>query len=158
VSFLTALQRTEVIREAEAWVTSRTPYQPHAQLKGLGCDCATFILCVYRNCGLIPEIDPGSYSIDEHLHINTTKYVDTILKYSDEITEQDAQPGDLVLFRVARAFAHGAIVTSFPTVIHSMVKHGVIFSNADLDSFLLRRPRRFFRRNFLKPFTTEVTK
>jgi cell wall-associated NlpC family hydrolase len=128
MSFLFDFQRAAVIREAEEWVTAKTKYIPHGQLKGVGCDCATFILCVYRTIGLIPEIDPGAYAIDEHLHTETTKYVDAILKYSDEITEEEARPGDLVLFRVAKAFAHGAIITAFPTVIHSMVKHGVIFS------------------------------
>jgi cell wall-associated NlpC family hydrolase len=155
---LTPQQRIAVVEEAISWVEARTPYVPHAQLKGLGCDCATFILCVYRQVGLIPEIDPGAYNVQEHLHHETTEYVDTILKYSDEIPEADAQPGDLVLWRVAHAFAHGGIVVAFPTVIHSMMKHGVIYSNANIDCFLQKRPRRFFRRNFLKPFTAESTK
>lgn len=150
MSSLTPEQRAAVVTEAISWVEARTPYRAHAQLKGLGCDCATFIICIYRDLGIIPALDPGNYSVQAHLHTDTTEYVDTILKYCDEIPEAEAQPGDLVLWKVARAFAHGGIVIDFPTVIHSMTKHGVIYSNANLDDFLLRRQRRFFRRNFLK--------
>lgn len=141
---LTPEERIAVVAEAKSWVEARTPYIPHARLKGLGCDCATFIICIYQVLGLVPEIDPGNYSIQAHLHSETTQYVDTILQYADEIDEAQAQPGDLVLWRVARAFAHGGIIVSFPTVIHSMNRHGVIYSDANVDSFLKGRPRRFF--------------
>jgi cell wall-associated NlpC family hydrolase len=147
---LTAEERQYVVAEAISWVEARTPYVPHAQLKGLGCDCATFILCVYRQVGLIPEIDPGNYAIDAHLHTETTEYADTILRFADEITEAEVQPGDLVLWLTAKAYAHGGIAVDFPTVIHSMMKHGVIYSNSNVDNFFQRRKRRFFRRNFSK--------
>lgn len=143
---LTPEQREQVIAEGKEWVELRTPYVPHAKLKGAGCDCATFIICIYRSLGLIPaDFDPGSYSIQAHLHRDDTQYVDTVLQYADEITEPEAQPGDLILWRVARAYAHGGIIVAFPLVIHSMNKHGVIYSDANLDSFLKNRPRRFFR-------------
>jgi cell wall-associated NlpC family hydrolase len=147
---LTDTQRAAVVAEAIAWVEARTPYVPHARIMGLGCDCATFILCVYRQVGLIPEIDPGNYAVDAHLHTETTEYVDTILRFADEITEPEVQPGDLVLWLTAKAYAHGGIAVDFPTVIHSMMKHGVIYSNANVDNFFQRRKRRFFRRNFSK--------
>jgi cell wall-associated NlpC family hydrolase len=150
LSSLSPEQRLAVVAEATAWMKAETPYIPHGRLKGIGCDCATFIICVYHNLQIIPAIDPGNYSVQAHLHTKTTEYVDAILKYCDEIPEAEAQPGDLVLWRVAHAFAHGGIIVDFPTVIHSMTKHGVIYSNANLDDFLLGRPRRFFRRNFSK--------
>ena len=155
--FLTPEQRAAVVAEARSWVEARTPYVPHARLKGIGCDCATFILCVYQNIGLVSEVDPGYYSIQAHLHSDDTQYVDTILRFADEITEQEVQPGDLALWRVARAFAHGGIVVAWPQAIHSMNIHGVIYSDANVDSFLKGRLRRFFRRNFSKLSTTEVT-
>jgi cell wall-associated NlpC family hydrolase len=156
MEFLTPEQRTSIVTEAREWVEAHTPYIPHGKLKGIGCDCATFILCVYHSLGLVPEIDIGEYSIQAHLHSADTQYADTILKYSDEIREPEALPGDLVLWRVARAFAHGGIVVAFPQVIHSMNKHGVIYSDANVDDFLKGRPRRFFRRNFLKPHQGDI--
>jgi cell wall-associated NlpC family hydrolase len=143
---LTPEQRLAVVAEARAWVEAHTPYIPHAKKKGLGCDCATFILCVYRDLNLVPEIELGNYSIQAHLHSATTEYEETILQYAEEIQEAEAEPGDLVLWKVARAYAHGGIVVNFPTVIHSMQKHGVVYSDANVDAFLKGRPRRFFRR------------
>jgi cell wall-associated NlpC family hydrolase len=116
-------------------------------MKGIGCDCATFLVCIYRELGLIPpDFDPGFYDINAHLHKNTVtpQYIDTVRRFAKEIPEADARPGDLVLFRVAHAFAHGGIVVDYPVIIHSMNRHGVIYSDMKQDSFLLRRPRVFF--------------
>jgi cell wall-associated NlpC family hydrolase len=176
VSSLSSEQRLAVVDEAKAWVAARTPYMPHAKLKGLGCDCATFILCVYRDLGLMEDTELGAYSIQAHLHkpISAdawrkaglseseagktaeaherllTQYVDTILRYADEITEAEVQPGDMVLFKTARAFAHGAIVIDWPTVAHAAIGQGVVFADVSIDPHLQRRERRFFRRNFSK--------
>jgi cell wall-associated NlpC family hydrolase len=156
---LSAEQRIAVVDEATAWVTAHTPYMPHAKLKGLGCDCATFILCVYRDLGMVEEVDHGCYSIQAHLHKPMseaherllTQYVDTILRYADEIPEAEAQPGDMVLFKTARAFAHGAIVIDWPTVVHATIGHGVVFADVSIDPHLKPpRERRFFCRNFSK--------
>lgn len=155
---MTPGQRLAVVAEARSWVDAHTPYIPHAKLKGLGCDCATFILCVYRDLGLIGDFDPGAYSIQAHLHkpLNEehekqlTQYVDTILRYADEIPESEALPGDMVLFKVARAFAHGAIVIEWPIVAHAAIGHGVVLADVNTDPQLRGRQRRFFRRNFSK--------
>jgi cell wall-associated NlpC family hydrolase len=143
---LTPEQRDEAVAEAKEWVRLKTPYVPHAKLKGLGCDCATFIICIFQALGLIPKaFDPGNYSIQAHLHRNDTQYVETVLQFADEITEAEVQPGDIVLWKVARAYAHGGIIVDWPNVIHSMNQLGVIYSNSNVDSFLSKRPRRFFR-------------
>src|SRR5581483_12448376 len=144
---LTEAQRELIVAEAKAWVEARTPYIAQGQLKGIGCDCATFLICTYRELGLIPqEFDPGSYSIQAHLHkaTVTTQYLYTVREFAVEIPEAEARPGDLVLFRVAHAFAHGGIVLDYPNVVHSMNSKGVIYSDLTRDSFLLKRPRKFF--------------
>jgi cell wall-associated NlpC family hydrolase len=158
--FLTPEQRVAVVDEAKAWVIADTPYIPHGKLRGVGCDCATFILCVYRDLGLVEDVDPGAYSIQAHMHrpLNDDharllrQYEDTILHYADEIPEAEAQPGDMVLFKVARAYAHGAIVVNWPWVIHSTIGQGVVFADVSTDPHLKdrRRTARFFRRNFNK--------
>jgi cell wall-associated NlpC family hydrolase len=144
---LTPEQRKQIIQECKEWVEAKTPYIAQGQLKGIGCDCATFVLCVYRSLGLIPsDFDPGTYSIQAHLHKETvtTQYIDTVREYAQEITEDEAQPGDLVLFRVAYAFAHSGIITEGSTIVHSMNRHGVIYSDYKQDSFLKGRRRLFF--------------
>lgn len=140
-------ERELIVKTAREWVEARTPYIPQGKLKAIGCDCATFVLCVYRDLGLVPDLDLGNYSIQAHLHRNTvtTQYIDTVREYADEITEEEAQPGDLVLFRVAYAFAHSGIVVEGTTVAHAMNQHGVIYSDYKKEAFLLNRPRKFFR-------------
>jgi cell wall-associated NlpC family hydrolase len=144
---ITVQQREQVVAEAKTWVEARTPYIPQGQIKGVGCDCATFLVCVYRAVGLIPaDFDPGFYDINAHMHKETVtkQYEETIRQFAVEIPEAEAQPGDLVLFRVAHAYAHGGIIVDYPQIIHSMNKHGVVYSNMQQDSFLLRRPKIFF--------------
>ncbi len=158
--FLTPEQRLTVVAEAKDWVSARTPYIAHAKLKGIGCDCASFILAVYANVGMVEDVDLGWYSIQAHLHkpLNDEhakqqrQYEDTILRYADEIPEAEAQPGDMVLFKTARAFAHGAIVIECEplTVAHAHIGLGVIFSEVNRDPHLRGREHKFFRRNFSK--------
>lgn len=143
---LTTEQREQIVRESREWVEAKTPYIPQGQLKGIGCDCATFVLCVYRGLGLVPQIELGNYSTQAHLHKETvtTQYIDTVREYAQEIPESQTQPGDLVLFRVAHAFAHSGIVIEGSTIVHSMNRHGVIYSDLNQDSFLKGRKRLFF--------------
>jgi cell wall-associated NlpC family hydrolase len=137
------LQR--VIDAAKAWIG--TPYHPGARLRGIGVDCAQILVAVYSEAGFIPAIETGEYSIQVHLHQEDTQYVDTILEWAVEISESEAAPGDLVLYKVARAFAHGAIIAEWPgVIIHAMNRVGVIMSHGTEEGFLRKRPRRFFRR------------
>lgn len=143
---LTNEQRIQVVQEAQAWVEAKTPYVPQGKRRGLGCDCATFILCVFRDLGLVPDVDLGDYSIQAHLHKDTvtTQYIDTVREYATEIPEAEAKPGDVVLFRVAHAFAHSGIITAGSTIVHAMNRIGVVYSDYNIDSFLLKRPKLFF--------------
>jgi cell wall-associated NlpC family hydrolase len=140
-------QREQIVQTAKEWVLAKTPYIAQGQLKGVGCDCATFVLCVYRELGLVPEVDLGNYSVQAHLHKETvtTQYIDTVRQHAEEIPEAEAQPGDLVLFRVAHAFAHSGIILEGSTIAHAVNRIGVIYSDFQQDSTLKNRPRLFFR-------------
>ena len=48
-----------------------------------------------------------------------------------EIAPQDVQPGDFVVFRVGRCFAHGAIVIDWPRIIHAVVNRCVTLDEAN---------------------------
>ena len=50
------------------------------------------------------------YPRDWHLHRSAERYLETVLARATEISEDAARPGDVVLYRFGRAFAHGAIV------------------------------------------------
>lgn len=168
---LTNNQRVSIIATAREYLL--TPYHAHSKIKGRGVDCATFLLCVFRDAGLVPDIDLGNYSVQIHLHRKDTQYLETIRRYANEITEAEVQPGDIVLYKVGRAgncdqhkrhkpscaacieadkdagYHHGAIIVHWPDcIIHavdpSVSKNGVIYSHALNEGFVQRKHKRFF--------------
>jgi cell wall-associated NlpC family hydrolase len=140
---MTIEERERVIATAREWL--RTPYHPNARLRGIGVDCAQFLIGVYHDAGLIPEVDTGSYSATIHLHQENTQYIETILRFAREIEESEVQPGDVVLYKVAHAWAHAGVIVRWPDVIiHAVNRTGVIESHGTIEGFVLKRPHRFF--------------
>ena len=120
--------RSAVVQEALTWL--RTPYHHRGAIKGVGADCAHFPLKVYAACGLIEAFDPGDYPPDWHLHRSEERYLGHVRTHSREIDPAHIQPGDFVVFRVGRCFAHGAIVLAWPRVIHAVLGRGVTIDDA----------------------------
>lgn len=99
-------------------------------------------LAVYAACGLIADADVGHYPPDWHLHRDEERYLGWVTRLGAREIAAPA-PGDFALFRVGRAFAHGAIVTDWPCGIHAVIHEGVVL--ADLtQSWLAGRAVRFF--------------
>jgi cell wall-associated NlpC family hydrolase len=140
-------ERSEVCRIAKEWLG--TPYRPHAELKGMGCDCSSFMLAVAKEAGLIPkETNFGQYDVHApFLHRGADDiYIQGILRFCREITEAEVKPGDIVMYKVGRGFSHGAIVIEWPNwVIHStMAVNGVIGSHGIDEGVFHKKPRRYF--------------
>ncbi|WP_445364891.1 hypothetical protein ACJJJB_00020 (plasmid) [Microbulbifer sp. ANSA001] len=134
-------QRAAVIAEAETWLN--TPYRHQARVKGAGVDCGMLLLEVFSAAGVIEAQTVGDYSRDFHLHRNEERYLEQLLRYADEITGPP-QPGDIAVWRFGRSYAHGALVVSWPTIIHSYVGLGVVYGDAQADQDLVERPYRWF--------------
>jgi cell wall-associated NlpC family hydrolase len=141
-------QREAVSAIARSWLG--TPYHHMGRIKGAGVDCAMFPLEVYREAGLIGDIEVPYYPVDWMLHRSEEIFLGIVERYAREITAPaataagSAESGDLLIYRFGRCFAHGAIVLEWPLIIHSVVRHGVILSDAERDGMLLGRKRRFF--------------
>jgi cell wall-associated NlpC family hydrolase len=133
-------QRAGVIDEAKTWLG--TPYHHAARVKGAGVDCATLPAEVYAAAGMIPALDLDHYPPDWHLHRSAERYLAHVLDHAREVPAPTG-PGDFVLYKWGRAFAHGAIVVSWPTIIHAMIHVGVVLDAGD-DGRLKARERRFF--------------
>lgn len=114
--------RDNIIREALGWLN--TPYHHEADVKGAGVDCAMLLVRVYRDAGLIPAIDPRPYPADWMLHRDEERYLGWVKQYADPVTEP--QPGDVVLYKVGRCFAHGGIVLAWPDIIHAFRDEGAV--------------------------------
>ena len=110
-----------------------------------------FPLEVYREAGLIGEVEVPYYPADWMLHRSEEIYLGMVQRYAREIEAPaataagSAAPGDFVIYKFGRCFAHGAIVIDWPTVIHAINGKGVILSDGEREGFLIGREKRFFR-------------
>jgi cell wall-associated NlpC family hydrolase len=118
--------RAAVVREALSWVG--TPYIPHQQVKGAGCDCATILVGVYGAAGVIAAFNlvdhVGRYPVEWNLHGNVERYLDGIYEWADTCSE--AAPGNFGLFQMGRTVAHSGIVVAQNPIqmVHAWRFHG----------------------------------
>lgn len=140
---MSAELRKAVLLEAESWLG--TPFEHMQRCKGAGVDCGQFLLGVFHNVGLIPNVKTDYYPRDFHLHRDREWYTELVEQFSRDLAPDEAPlPADLVLFRVGRVYSHGAIVVSWPRIIHSFVTRGVIWADGT-QGYLMDKPRKFFR-------------
>jgi NlpC/P60 family putative phage cell wall peptidase len=145
-------ERARVVEAARAWLG--TPYHHAADIKGVGVDCAMILVRVFCDLGLVAPFDPRPYVKDWMLHRGEERYLGFLIDHSREI--EAPEPGDVMLFRVGRCYAHGGIVTKADplTIIHAFAPAGRVVEDevrraADLAE---RRPQaKFFRLWSLDP-------
>lgn len=135
--------RKAIIDEAITWI--RTPWHHEARVKGAGVDCGMFLLEIYEKVGLIPHIQPDHYNMDFMMHHSEEWFMETILKYADEITEEPFLPGDAMLFRQGRIYSHGAIILDWPRIIHASASDKCV-TYGDVNMYpLAGKKRKIFR-------------
>lgn len=118
--------RQLIVDLAREWKGTR--YLSNAMIKGPrgGVDCAMLLVAVYADAGIVSkDFDPRPYPPQWHMHRGEEQYLNTVLAKSHEISS-DPGPGDVVLFKIGRLFAHGAIVSAWPRVIHARAPMPVI--------------------------------
>jgi cell wall-associated NlpC family hydrolase len=114
-------------------------------MKGAGVDCGQLIYGVYRNCGHVGEVPlPKDYSLQVAQHRSSTEYIDVVDRYFREIPESEALPGDVVVYKLGHAFAHAAIIVSWPeNVIQAELRHGVSGTHGTRNPIFGNAPRLF---------------
>lgn len=123
-------QRARVDAIARGWIG--TPFHDRGEVKGVGCDCATFLKGVFVEAGLIAPFDIGYYSAQFFLHSEEERYLGWVKKFGREIAPEAARPGDIVLYKIGLCFAHGALIVcpGWPEIIHAhAASHCVIRGN-----------------------------
>jgi len=120
--------REDVVKEALSWL--ETPYHLGAMVKGAGVDCATFLYCVYKNCGIIRADDPFTerYSHDWFCNTESQRYALRAFRHAYKVAEGvcnrslKPEPGNFLLAKSvgSRLFNHGGIVIAWPRVIHAV--------------------------------------
>ena len=116
-----------------------------ARLKGKGVDCGQLLYGVYNALGLIPDTElPTNYPIQIAQHKTSSAYRDLVDRFFDVVPEADAQPGDVVLYKLGKDFAHGAIIVDWPGfIIQAEARHGVSGSHGTHTRLFNRAPREF---------------
>ncbi len=100
---------------------------------------------VFVDAGLVVPFDPRPYPPDWHLHRSEERYLGFV---ADLCAECDtAQPGDVVLFRFGRCWAHGGIATvpAPLTIVHAFSPAGCVLEEPVAANSLLADPRRAWR-------------
>jgi hypothetical protein len=97
---------------------------------------------VYQAAGLIPDFAVAQYPPDWHLHRDIERYLDVVTAHAAEVPAPTG-PGDFVLYRWGRCFAHGAIILDWPAIVHAVIHVGVVLDTGDAGR-LAGRARRFF--------------
>ena len=120
--------RDDVVQEAKTWLG--TPYHHHAHIKGAGVDCAQILLEVYSAIGLAERPDVGHYAPDWMLHRSEEVYLSWLDKYCKQITQQEAQAGDIVMFKFGRCFSHSGIILQYPLIIHAHITDNCCYADA----------------------------
>jgi hypothetical protein len=112
------------------------------RVKGCGTDCLMLLAEVYEAAGVSPHVEVSFYPPDWNLHRDAERYLDGIRHYAREINGPPER-GSVAVFKFGRCFAHGAIVVSWPRLIHAWCNAGVVYGDAN-QSPLVGRPVRFF--------------
>jgi len=122
--------RQKIILEARRWIG--TPYIHQSSVRSHGSDCLGLIRGVWRNCiGEEPEAAPD-YSADWGEVSGKEYMLETAHRWFIEKRLEDAQAGDLVLFRWKNAsiVKHAGILTTplnkQARFIHAYERSGVV--------------------------------
>jgi cell wall-associated NlpC family hydrolase len=124
-------QRLAVVQEALTWLG--TPYHHQGRIRGAGVDCGMLLLEVFEAAGVMPHHEPEPYPTDWFLHKGAEIYFDHFAQHTEPVVGTPL-PGDIVLLRVGRCIAHGAIVIAWPKVVHTHARAGVIEDDAEQTS------------------------
>jgi len=137
-------ERAALVAGARAWIG--TPYKLGAMIMGKGCDCATLIVGVLRQQGLMTDEQLTHFSSDWWQHAKSDHYLTGMLRNAERVADVvcrrtlDVDAGNVMLSRVAgsKVFNHGGIITSWPLGVHS-IRDGVVEVNFSLDPMWAQR-------------------
>lgn len=133
--------RALVIAEARKWIG--TPYHSGAGLRGVGCDCGQLLVRAFCDCGLVPPFETGAYPADFHMHRDEPRYLEFVEKYLTETASP--QPGDAVVFKIGRTWAHGGLITAikpYLVIVHAYLNARVVLEEQLRPEHELMKPIR----------------
>lgn len=139
-----AEQRAAVLAVAPSWLG--TPWVHMAGIKRQAVDCAHFLLRVFAEAGVIEHFDPPPYPRSWFVHQSEERFLGWVVEHFHcvERPMEQAQPGDVILYRIGRCYAHGALLVEPKLVIHAFAKNGQVIYTETFDPDLSSRSPRAF--------------
>lgn len=137
-------QRAAVVQSSLAWIG--TPYHHRTRIRGVGTDCAMFVLEIFESLGLIPHEPVPSYRPDWSLHRSEGICETIIRRHARDVVVDEAKPGDVVLWKFGRSYSHAAIIMPprWPAIIHAFNEAGQVIPDRGDGGYVQDRPRLFF--------------
>ncbi|HLI13472.1 MAG TPA: hydrolase [Alphaproteobacteria bacterium] len=134
---------------ARSWIGARYHHMArvrpsHAEGEKGATDCAQLLACVYQDAGLIDAVPLDYYPPDWHLHRGLERYLAVVLAHARET--DSPLPGDVVLYKWGRCFAHGAIVVDpgWPQIVHAIIDARAVILDRGDGGRLRDREKKFF--------------
>lgn len=133
-------QRAMVVAEARKWL--KTPYHPMGDIKGAGVDCGMLLVRVFVDTGLCAPFDPRPYASDWMLHRSEEKYLGFVFDRTAEVSVPGL--GDVMVFKFARCYSHGGIVTSVSPlrIVHAFMAAKAVIEEGIEGNAALTHPAR----------------
>ena len=145
-----AATRVAIVAEALSWIGC--PFHDDQRLKpdkekGIdgAVDCAQFVAAVFLNTGATPHFETPRYVSQWFMHRDEERLMDFVKQFGHEIQEADAKAGDLVLYKIGRAYAHAAIIIDWPNeIIHAHLLARMVVRANPFELDLRGKPVKFF--------------
>ncbi len=160
-------ERQRVVAEAWSWVDARTPFHHCAAIKGVGIDCTNLLRSSFAT--IRPEMAPVKYLPQWHMNEGVDGEFHELLmeglierglvEISDGLAdvepfdkghfiEAEKGPGDIIVVRLARTYAHGAVIADWPQVIQAeCAPYGrdmAVLASVEANWYFTARPVKFF--------------
>ena len=107
---------------------------------------------------MVEDFDTGSYPYDWHLHRGQDRYLGFVERHLRRIDSTELSidarlatvatysvpAGSVIVFKLGRTFSHGAMVTSWPNVVHSYLPSGMVEEISLINTPLAKRSCRVY--------------
>lgn len=162
-----AVERQRVVEEAWSWVHAKTPFHHCAAIKGVGIDCTNLLRSSFLT--IRPEMPPVHYLPQWHMNEQPDGNFRELLMEGlierglveisdglpdvepfdkDHFIEAEKGAGDVVVVRLARTYAHGAIIAEWPQVIQAECspygRDMAVEASVEANWYFTARPVKFF--------------
>lgn len=132
-----------VVIEALSWL--RTPWRHNMSIRGVGIDCGQLLRVSFVGAGAVPPFDTGDYPADWMMNRSAERFLEFVERFMVRTYAVAPAPADVVVWRIGRCFAHGAIVADWPMVVHASRRDRIVLREDATRCYLAGRPMRCYR-------------